>query len=132
MKKLAFALCLCTLMSFGAPLGPDPEAAITMKGEYHWTQRDVKGEIKAVFTPTGEGQWSVEFFFDWRDDAHVYAGTAEGNLKNGALKGSVKNDNKNRTFNFEGKTENGTFKGSHEEIGRSGPRETGTIELMTQ
>ena len=126
MKKLALGLCFCSLIAIGGPIDQEPT---TMNGSFHWTARDYKGDIRAVFTPAGEGKWAVAFYFEFSNSDHVYEGTAEGSLDNGDLKGSVKNDSKKRSFTFVGACANGTFTGTHEEIGRKGPRDTGTIEL---
>lgn len=99
----------------------------TLIGEYNWNQ-GVSGDLKAVFTPDGEGQWQVSFHFDFRDKPHTYSGTATGNLS-GKLEGTVKNESKRRTFTFEGAFEDGVFNGNHAETtpGRAG--RTGTLML---
>ncbi len=136
MRKFLFFLCFITfcftpLLQFGMAGDPPAEGAITLTGEYVWARRDGDrpGDIKAVFTPVKEGEWAVAFYFDFRDKAHVYQGTAKGKLDNGALKGTVKNDGKNRTFRFEGTTTNGTFTGTHLEEGGRGDADTGRISL---
>lgn len=109
----------------------DHDGTHTMVGEYHWTGGNASGDLKAVFTPTGEGSWDVEFFFDFRDKPHVYAGTAEGSLIDGPLKGQVKNENRRRTFTFDGVVVESSYKADHAEI-TQGERRTGTLEMTLQ
>ncbi len=102
----------------------------TLIGAYHWERGETKGELKAVFTPSGEGSWDVAFHFDFRGDAHTYTGEAKGSLTDGSLEGTVLNEDKNRTFTFEGTVEEGKFEGTHAEVGgRRGSRQTGTLTL---
>ena len=128
MKKAALFLILVTLL---LPLGQSAMAdgTQTLTGEYVWTNRDSRGDLKAVFTPTGEGTWDVTFYFKFRGEPHEYAGSAEGSLTEGALKGKVKNEDRKRTFTFEGAFENGKFRGTHEETTPGRARETGTLTL---
>ena len=104
------------------------ESQQTLIGEYEWNQGPT-GEIKAVFTETGNGTWKVDFYFDFRDKPHTYSGTAEGDLSQGKLEGTVKNEDKRRTFTFSGSFEDGTFHGSHAETTRGRAGDTGTITL---
>lgn len=109
----------------------DHDGAHTMLGEYYWTGGNTGGDLKAVFTPNGDGSWDVEFFFDFRDRPHVYAGTAEGSLTDGPLKGTVKNENRRRSFIFDGVVVESRYKGRHAET-TNGERRTGTLELVLQ
>lgn len=101
----------------------------TLTGEYLWDRRDMGGELEAVFTPTGEGTWDVSFHFSHRGEAHTYTGTAAGSLSEGALEGTVLNEDKRRTFTFTGAFEDGVFSGTHAEIRNGGKRATGTLTL---
>ncbi|ANM30095.1 hypothetical protein ABI59_11700 [Acidobacteria bacterium Mor1] len=103
--------------------------ARTLKGEYVWNAMDGGGPLEAVFTPTGEGQWQVDFNFSFRGEDHTYSGTAEGALGSGTLKGEVMNESKKRTFTFEGSFEDGTFSGTHAETTPGRARDTGTLTL---
>lgn len=135
MKKIVFLLALPLALAFFGftataedATAEDPEH--TLIGTYHWERGETKGDLKAVFTPKTETTWDVSFYFDFRGDAHVYTGEAEGSLTDGALKGEVLNEAKNRTFTFEGTIEDGKFEGSHAEVGgRRGSRRTGTLTL---
>jgi len=100
-----------------------------MQGEYVWNQRDKSGALEAVFTATGEAAWDVAFNFKFRDEDHVYTGTAEGNLTDGALSGRVQNENKTRTFVFRGSFSDGTFRGTHAEV--EDGQATGTLSLRS-
>lgn len=105
-------------------------AQTTLTGEYNWERGETQGELEAIFTPTGEATWDVSFNFDFRNDPHTYTGVAQGSLTDGELKGEVLNEDKNRTFTFEGMVEDGQFAGTHSEIGgRRGTRKTGTLTL---
>jgi len=119
-------------LALGVPLelgAVRADEARTAKGEFTWTQRDVAGNLEAVFTPTGDGTWDVAFHFTFRDKPHVYSGTAEGNLSGGGLKGTVQNESKERTFEFQGTVENSKFQGSHSEIEGGETVATGTLKL---
>ena len=119
------AILILTLV--GAAFAGDESQ--TLIGEYQWDQAGIDGELKAVFTPTGENQWDVSFHFDFRSEPHVYSGSAEGNLVDGTLQGEVKNENKKRTFTFTGSFEDGIFRGTHREITRGRAADTGTLTL---
>ena len=129
MKRFAlFAGSLLILLAFVAAVSAgDP--AKTMTGEYQWTQGNKTDDLKAVFTARGEGAWDVKFYFDFRNKAHVYTGSAEGSLTNGRLKGEVKNENKRRTFSFEGTVKDGAFHGNHAELDDGDSYSTGTLNL---
>ena len=121
------AVVAALAMSVGFVTGAD--GTRTLKGSYEWTDTNKKGDLEAVFTPTGEGKWDVAFHFVFQGQAHTYAGTAEGTLKGGDLKGRVLNDAKNRTFSFTGTFTDGEFHGTHAEVGDGGERTTGTLTL---
>ena len=71
----------------------------------------------------------MTFRFSFRDKPRVYTGTATGSLTEGALEGTVVNDDKKRTFTFSGAFENGSFRGSHAEATAGRERDTGTMTL---
>lgn len=120
------AVVVAVVLSHGLVNGADEKK--TLKGSFEWTGAGKKGDLEAVFTPAGEGKWDVAFHFEFRG-AHVYAGTAEGNLASGDLKGKVQNEEKNRTFTFTGSFTDGEFRGTHAEIGSEGEQATGTMVL---
>jgi hypothetical protein len=105
------------------------EDARTLHGEFAWTQRDKSGDLEAVFTPTGEGTWDVSFRFEFRESPHTYSGTAEGDLDDGELKGTVTDESGKRTFTFEGESKDGEFSGTHAETTGGKPASTGTLKL---
>lgn len=133
MKKAALVLMSLALMITlpGLVVAEAPAAdETTLTGEFKWNRMDEPGPIKAVFTPAGDGKWDVSFYFDFRDEPHVYSGTAEGSLSEGALKGNVMSDGeKPSPFSFEGKFVDGTFEGVHHSLRDEEPAETGTITL---
>ena len=127
--KRVLILCACALASF-AFTAPAPDGDVTMNGSYLWTYNNGKpGDLRAVFTPNGEGKFNVSFYFKFDGQNHTYTGTAEGSLDNGALKGSVTNENKRRTFTFEGTCTNGKFEGNHAETTKGRAGRTGTMKL---
>ncbi|MEM1182140.1 MAG: hypothetical protein AAGM22_27580 [Acidobacteriota bacterium] len=130
MKRAAFVVCLlfATVLAFGATAEDSAASAErTLVGEYHWNQ-GYSGDLKAVFTPDGENQWNVSFFFDFRSEPHEYSGTATGSL-DGKLEGTVKNESKRRSFTFEGSFKEGQFEGNHAETTPGRNRRTGTLTL---
>jgi hypothetical protein len=118
------ALCLAAV---GLASGAD--SSRTLKGTYEWTDGGEKGELQAVFTPAGEGKWEVAFHFKFQGEPHVYSGSAEGSLSDGALKGAVKTENKKRTFTFNGAFHEGTFTGTHADASEDEEHPTGTLTL---
>ena len=131
MKRFTLSLLVLTaLLAFPALAEDTAKAAsadTTMVGEYNWNQ-GVSGDLKAVFTPDGEGQWQVSFYFDFRNEPHTYTGTAKGAM-DGTLEGEVKNESKKRSFTFEGSFEDGVFNGNHAETTPGRARRTGTMML---
>jgi len=101
----------------------------TLTGEYWWDQSSRGGDLRTVFTPSGEGTWDVVFYFKFSGKAHVYRGTAAGSLSQGALQGKVRNENKRRTFTFQGRFSDGAFEGTHAELYSGGAERTGTLTL---
>ena len=123
--------CLAVLaLAFGGvtTLAKDVE----LNGSFKWVRSDgdTDGDLKAIFTPTGEGEWSVAFHFDWDDGPHVYAGTAKGSMS-GELHGEVQTDNKDNpgTFVFKGSFAEGTFEGKHGSMRDDAFNEMGTLTL---
>ena len=110
-----------------ADAAEEAAAETTLTGEYVWN-RGPTGDLKAVFTETGEGTWDVSFHFDFRETPHTYTGVAKGSMS-GKLSGEVKNEDKKRTFSFEGEFKDGVFSGNHEELTPSRAGETGTLTL---
>ena len=100
----------------------------TLTGEFVWNEGS-SGDLEAVFIPAGQGKWDVEFHFSFRGMPHVFSGAAEGSLSNGKLAGKVRNESKQRTFTFRRSFEDGTFSGTHAEIGGSRTEATGTLTL---
>ena len=103
--------------------------ARTFAGSFEWTGGNATGDLAAEFSPKAEGTWDVTFRFKFRDRDHVYAGTAEGSLTEGALSGKVQNEEKSRTWTFEGTFDGGSFRGTHAEIEDGEAQATGTLSL---
>lgn len=109
--------------------GEAAAGARTLNGHFVWTSRDNKGDLEAVFTPTGEATWDVDFHFSFRGKPHKYSGTAEGSIGEGELKGTVQNENRQRSFTFSGAFDGGTFSGTHAETTGDEEVSTGTLTL---
>ncbi len=105
------------------------EESRTLTGEFVWNHRGNRGDIEAMFTATGKETWDATFRFTFRGTPHVYQGTAEGSLKQGAFGGKVLNENKKRTFTFTGAFKDGKFRGTHSEIEGQREIQTGTLTL---
>ncbi len=130
MKKVAL-IVLAALLATTAPLvlAGDDAAMHTLTGEYQWNRMEEPGPIKAVFVATDSNQWDVSFYFNFRDEDHVYSGKAIGSLSEGTLTGEVMSDGEEpRPFIFEGAFEDGVFTGTHGTQGDDA-QETGTITL---
>lgn len=109
---------------------------VTLEGRFVWVRDDGQhdGDLRAVFTPTGDDRWDVAFHFAWEDGPHVYSGTATGSLHDGPLRGEVLNDNREHPsrFAFDGAFENGVFNGKHVYVGDGETNETGTLTLRAR
>lgn len=123
---IAISLCLL-LASVDAA-----ESTRTFSGDYVSAFQSGRQPLTAVFTPTGEERWDVVFYFKFHGRKHSYEGTAEGNLDEGTLGGTVKNESGQRTFTFEGRFRDGAFRGTHAELKRTGERRTGSLTLAEE
>jgi hypothetical protein len=105
---------------------------VTLTGEFFWKNMNHTGDLDAVFTKAGNGEWGVEFRFVWEGMLHVYHGTATGSLTDGELRGKVVTDRPERpqTFFFAGSFQRGRFSGTHTALQASGGTyPTGTLTL---
>lgn len=118
---------IALFLTCAATAAPAPSDKRTLSGDFVWSGGG-DGELEAIFTPTGDETWDVDFRFTFSGTPHVYSGTAEGTLA-GALKGKVKSDGRNRTFTFRGTFTDGVFAGTHAEITGAGEHATGTLTL---
>ena len=105
---------------------------VTLEGGFVWERDDGnhEGDLTATLTPTGDGEWSISFSFEWEDGPHVYTGSCSGSL-DGELSGSITADGERKAkFTFSGSFEDGTFSGTHKRVGRDGElKATGTLTL---
>ena len=130
MRKLAFAAVAVVLCLAGTIVAaPADEERTTLTGSFVWEHGNSTGDLEAIFTPTGEGSWDVAFHFTFRNKPHTYTGSATGSLTAGELSGTVLNENKKRTFTFEGAFEDGVFNGRHAEVGGQRTMPMGTLTL---
>ncbi len=127
---MRYARILCTalllLAAVGAVSAGDPT---TLEGSFLWKDKDITGDLKAVFTETGANTYDVAFHFMWEEKPRVWEGTAEGNLNKGKLSGTILDEKKENTFSFSGKAKRGVFKGTHFSHRGEEPREMGTLTL---
>ena len=89
-----------------------------------------RGNLRAVFSPTGEGVWDVVFDFDFQGEDYTFTGIAEGSLDAGLRFGTVQNESGHRTFVFRGEFTDGVFHGTHAEMEHGGETPTGTMLLQ--
>ena len=110
----------------------------TLTGEYVVADGEGTEQLEAVFTPAGDGSWSVVFHFKFQDQPHTFTGSADGSLVQGSLEGRVENPSGSRVFTFWGELgeeatpEGGQrkiFRGSHAEIEDGFENPTGTLML---
>jgi hypothetical protein len=105
---------------------------VTLEGGFVWEREDGNrdGDLKAILTPTGDGEWSVAFHFEWEDGPHVYTGTCTGSLE-GELSGEITSDGeRDMNFKFMGSFEKGMFSGKHSFVTEDGELEhAGTLTL---
>ena len=105
---------------------------VTLEGGFVWEREDGDhdGDLKAIFTPTGEGTWDVAFHFDWEDGPHVYTGDCSGSL-DGELEGNITGDGEREMkFKFSGAFADGAFSGTHGFVTEEGEvKHSGTITL---
>jgi hypothetical protein len=132
MKKTTLMLVVASFLSLISNPATSTETTRTLTGEYVSSFETGMQALRAVFTPTAAGQWDVVFYFEFHGKNHVYKGAAQGSLDGGELSGEVKNENKRRTFTFQGKFQDGEFRGTHAEIKRTGERRTGSLTLAEQ
>lgn len=127
-RSLLMLVVAAALLTTFAATAQDA-ATTTLNGEFIWN-RGPTGPLEAVFTPTGDGTYEVSFHFEFRGEPHTYSGTANGSLTDGTLEGTVKNENRKRTFTFTGAFgEDGSYKGTHAEVREEEKIDTGTLTL---
>jgi hypothetical protein len=102
-------------------------------GTFVWSNgRGKANPITAVFTPNGDKKWNAVFTFTWGKNEQVWKGTVEGTLKDGEIKGEVKNGDEKRKFNFTGAAKDGQFECTHNEMTSGRPVATGTMVIKKQ
>ncbi len=129
MKRVPFMLLVVLVLALFQSVNAPAAEEHTLTGEFRWEEMGRSGDLRTVFTPTGEGTWDVVFYFRFHGESHVYRGTAEGSLSRGALRGTVLDEDRERTFTFEGAFKNGEFAGTHSEVFSGGAEKTGTLTL---
>jgi len=104
----------------------------TLYGDYRWGSNGPRQPLEASFTATGKGAWDVAFYFKHGGRSHTYRGSARGSLSAGELRGTVKTEDRSRTFSFECTYDAGTFRGTHSEVVGNRQRQTGTLSLKAR
>ena len=128
-------IVVCGLVLLGCLVGGmlyAGEDDITLNGQFVWERGDgeIPGDLKAVFTPSGENSWDVMFHFEWEEEMRAWAGSASGSLKSGELEGEgVEERDRERTFHFRGSVEDGVFTGEHGGMRDGEWRKSGTLTL---
>ena len=130
-KNFRWFALLSAFFLAAVPILADDE--VTLSGSYVWERPDEtnEGELDAVFTPDGEGEWQVAFRFDWEGEPHVFEGTASGSFS-GDLTGNVASDDPSHPlkFEFKGAFSAGTFSGTHGYFNSKGELvDSGTLKL---
>jgi hypothetical protein len=126
-RPLATAAAAAAALFLLTTLAVSAASKQTLQGEYRWSGES--GSLEAVFAPDGDGRWNVDFHFKFQGAPHVYSGTASGSLDDGDLEGTVRTENRRRTFNFRGAFEDGVFRGAHSEVQGGRESRTGTLTL---
>ena len=127
LRALCALLVAAPLLLLGKPA--EAAAAETLTGIYNSGFQDRPARLKAVFTPTDAGAWSVDFHFSHGGRDLNYSGTAHGSLTEGDLQGRVVSENGSRTFSFQVNFENRVGTGRHAEIRRGREADTGPLTL---
>lgn len=137
MKNAVLFTAVASLLMLVAGFSAHAADSKTLTGEYFWKQADEnfpdqnlsRGPLEAIFEPKGEGTWAVSFHFEFQGEKHIYTGTAEGSLTDGALTGEVVTDDQRSTFTFEGAFEDGRFTGTHASMREGTTKDLGTLTL---
>jgi len=108
-----------------------PTGDITLAGTFIWSGKPAKvGQLKAVLTPTGPGEWKVVYTATY-DSKMTYTGTVKGNVMNGEVSGTGTSDGR-RTFIWSGTARNGVIAFNHFETTGNKRVATGTGTLRPQ
>lgn len=135
MRSLRLGLLLSIGVFLALPAGATRERAFT--GVYSTTGEGETGPIRAVFSPDGERDdgtplWSVVFVVTFDSQEYTFSGAAAGGIESGKLSGWVVDQAGNRSFNFRGEYEDGTYRASHAELVDFEERPTGTMTLRPE
>ncbi len=105
-----------------------PAGALNYEGKFKWNKKGEKEyEIKGTFVKNKKGNYDAKFHFHWGKTPHIYTGEVIGDMEKGPISGQIYNDNKKREFAFKCDFKDGIFTGTHQEIRRKKPKETGVI-----
>ena len=133
MRRFAFLGFLLTLIIGSWLTAPDvsaeDESQVVFRGDYMWNVDGHRNELEAVFTPTGDGLWKVEFHFKYARREGIYEGNAQGSLESGDIYGEVKDGAGVVRYRFEAKVQGDRMKGKHFNIWSGRKKETGTLDL---
>lgn len=137
----ASMILICTVMflSFGdgyAAEEAEAEKKLEYAGTFVWNKKSrniykKKFPLKAILTPDGKGKWHIEFSFTWEKKPHVFTGSLNGDLKDGAITGFAERGKGKMRWTFSGAASKGAIFCEHRHVLRKnrGARTTGTFEL---
>ncbi len=134
LRRRTVALAIALSFIIGGTFVFAEKEDITVKGSYVWARqdKDIPGDIEAVFTPDGKNQWNVVWSFEWEGEMRHWAGKATGSLKSGELEGEATEErDRKRTFVFKGSVEDGVFNGEHGAMREGKMNVLGTITFKS-
>jgi hypothetical protein len=128
-------ICLLASMTVLAAFPCAAGDPVALNGSFVWERDDTKqeGSLDVTLTPKENGQWDIEFRFDWEGEPRLFVGTAWGKL-DGKLTGKVDSDDPGHPlkFRFEVDSAGGVLSGTHGYYNRMGSLiPSGTLELTS-
>ena len=124
-----FGSSLLALAILGLAAGAPGDPVEVFRGEYVWKVDGHQNEVEAVFTPTGEAAWDVEFRFAYARRRETYQGIARGSLREGPVHGEVKDNGGVLRYGFELEVEGDRLEGQHFDIWSGRKKLNGTLRL---
>lgn len=98
------------------------------RGEYVWAFDGYRNEVEAIFTPTDDDRWAVEFHFTYGQWPELFTGEAHGSLHSGRIRGDVGEHGK-ASHRFVAQVDGDQLEGTHYELGSLRAKKTGTLRL---
>ena len=126
-------LSVTLLLGYGVCSGKTKEDAsekglLKYSGKFKWNRKGKdEFDVRGTFKKKEDGTYDAKFYFKWGKTPHIYTGIVTGDMEKGPIKGKIYNDNKKREFALQCEYKDGKFTGTHQEIRRKKPKETGLI-----